>query len=452
MDTTWEYSDCPVNEVRNFITFEDDGRMYVLGQAGGPNCETITYCSYTTDGLTFQPIVSSPLIGTKQYIAKYKDEYYLGGSFPNKNNGVYKIVGDSLVSVGDSLCYGDYSNHGGTVYKLIPFNDQLFVIGTFNYADKEPARGVAIWNGENWNSMPGQLYPNNNSLLYDSTEYVLVWDAIFYRNTLYVAGNFNLKNPVTGDYYANEIAFWNGQKWQSPGNGVYGDSWIENMVVYKDELYIGGYFNSLAGNAGSFIQKWNGEIWTDVGGAFYAGDHLPNGQIHDMKVYNGELYVSGLLGTVNGKLMKYIAKWDGTNWTKIAPDFFTKRVSAIGFFNEYLYVYGGYYDFPNDTLEYPGKGFYRKYIGKDNSTENNNISIFPNPFSDQITLQYNLDKTSNFKFALYDALGNIVYQEENPTAYGYYHYLIPTQNLAQGLYIARIELNGKTFAKKVLKQ
>jgi hypothetical protein len=67
-------------------------------------------------------------------------------------------------------------------------------------------------------------------------------------------------------------------------------------------------------------------------------------------------------------------------------------------------------------------------------------------------LEYNLDKTSNFKFALYDVLGNIVYQEENPTAYGYYHYSLPTLNLAQGLYIARIELNGHTMARKIIKQ
>ena len=57
-----------------------------------------------------------------------------------------------------------------------------------------------------------------------------------YQGNLYIAGNFEGLNGH------KEIVYWDGTQWKPLVTGILGDSWVNCMTVYKDELYIGGYF------------------------------------------------------------------------------------------------------------------------------------------------------------------------------------------------------------------
>jgi hypothetical protein len=91
-------------------------------------------------------------------------------------------------------------------------------------------------------------------------------------------------------------------------------------------------------------------------------------------------------------------------------------------------------------------------IGIEENGIENKFKIYPNPANEQLTIEYTLDKPNDSKVTLYDVLGNIVYQYYMDKAYGSYSYSISTNNLAAGMYVARIEINGNLISKKIIKQ
>lgn len=90
-------------------------------------------------------------------------------------------------------------------------------------------------------------------------------------------------------------------------------------------------------------------------------------------------------------------------------------------------------------------------IGVNENNINDKIKLFPNPIGDYLTLEYNLDKTSDIRVSIYDVFGKLVY-EYKTKAYGNYSYSVPTISLTPGIYIARIEVNGKSVSEKIIKQ
>jgi len=81
-----------------------------------------------------------------------------------------------------------------------------------------------------------------------------------------------------------------------------------------------------------------------------------------------------------------------------------------------------------------------------------NLSVFPNPASSYLTVNYNLENSSKVSFELHSTLGQSVInfaqftQERTP---GKYNHVLPVQDVPSGMYLLKININDESFARKV---
>lgn len=205
----------------------------------------------------------------------------------------------------------------------------LYAGGSLVQAGGIPVNNIAKWDGTSWsamgagipdhiiytiNSYNGELYAGGLAMGYGVTGGLFKWDgtnwidldanndviaSIVYNNELYVGGWFD---TIAGNQIYN-IAKWNGIIWDSVGNN-YAMQGVYALQEYNGELFATGTFNNNYG-----VHKWNGTTWTTVG--------IMNGEGNSMEVYNGELYVNGNFDTIDNIQCLNIARWNGTNWLSV---------------------------------------------------------------------------------------------------------------------------------------
>lgn len=101
---------------------------------------------------------------------------------------------------------------------------------------------------------------------------------------------------------------------------------------------------------------------------------------------------------------------------------------------------------------------YSLYV-RDNATTNieennieNDLTIFPNPTNNKITIDYNLNESSNAKILVYDAMGRIVANHElGEQQLGKHSTTVNLANLANGLYTVNLTVGSKMISKLVIK-
>lgn len=111
------------------------------------------------------------------------------------------------------------------------------------------------------------------------------------------------------------------ETWHSIGSGI--DGYVSDMIVFNDELYIGGKLTSLNCN----FAKWNGISWTPLS---------QNSGVQKLAIYRNELYATGTFDPSD-----FVAKWNGTSWIPLDSGINDETVS-IGVFNDELFV-GGFF-------------------------------------------------------------------------------------------------------------
>ncbi|MEI6409560.1 MAG: hypothetical protein WCR52_09270 [Bacteroidota bacterium] len=266
-----------------------DNLLYVGGDFKFNGTDTLNGISFY-DGITINPMQQGRMdvcgnvnCGNLAYINRYKNEIYVGfvgdqiSGVPVQ--GVAKWDGGIWSSVGNpGLFYSPFTIPGlnGSYEK----DGLLYCVGLFRMADGDTCNSVAIWDGTKWKGLPFILNINGDIPVLKSITY--------YKGQWYVSGNnYTILDGVEND----DIARFDGTAWHSVGGGMHGgDSFIEDMVVYKDELYVCGYFAKNAGNKGNKIMRWDGEHWKEVGGGLCS----PYDIATDMMVYQDKLYVVGM--------------------------------------------------------------------------------------------------------------------------------------------------------------
>jgi hypothetical protein len=117
---------------------------------------------------------------------------------------------------------------------------------------------------------------------------------------------------TAGNVQAQNIARWDGTRWNAWGLGVYGT--VRVIVPRPDgSVVVGGEFNRAGGTTLSNIARWNGQTWSRVGDGGVAG---PVNAITELQ--DGSLVVAGrfqradrVANTAN------IARWTGSAWVSI---------------------------------------------------------------------------------------------------------------------------------------
>ncbi len=371
------------------------------------------------------------------------DKLYIGGTFTETAEGeiVSKIMswdGNLLEPLGCGLnwnCDPEFNIPLGTgVTSIIEFHDTLIAGGYFSFTGQNEVTGIAYWNNEEWLPFSNGLYLGASGLyVHQDTLYLSgaldyngvplngigKWDGSawlpihnfpswtknnpnnvssieWYNNEMYVGGNWTASELEDMD----DLVKWDGTTWTSVGGGLHGGlANVNDMTVFKDKLYVAGWFNQFESplNPGNFIAAWDGESWDDLqGGTMNPFNPGANGQVNDLFATDDYLYVVGQFHYAGGINTDFIARWDGEEWCGYAATeegyFLWNPIYAACIFQEELYIGGQFHTVNNvDDMD-----ILLKYIGPDEcllSGTNDlaldlpSVEVFPNPASDKITLQ-----------------------------------------------------------------
>jgi len=163
---------------------------------------------------------------------------------------------------------------------------------------------------------------------------------------LYIGGGFQ---NVAGDATADFIARWNGDTWSGVGSNGAGNGALNALVrafcVLDGKLLVGGAFTN-AGNVATadYLARWSGTAWSGMG-SNGAGNGPFNDQVFAIATTGEDTYVGGMFTNASGNATAdYGARWNGAAWlavdgsTTTAP--FTSWVWSIAIYDQAVY-FGG---------------------------------------------------------------------------------------------------------------
>jgi hypothetical protein len=108
-----------------------------------------------------------------------------------------------------------------------------------------------------------------------------------------------------GGAVTNNIAAWNGTAWAPLGSGT--DDNVSALIVYNDELIVGGWFNTAGDDLVNSIAAWDGTGWSHMGTGITSSPQ--HAIVYALAVYNGKLVAGGGFTTAGGVSASNIAIW-----------------------------------------------------------------------------------------------------------------------------------------------
>jgi hypothetical protein len=128
-----------------------------------------------------------------------------------------------------------------------------------------------------------------------------------------VGGNFVL----AGGIIANGIASWDGSGWGTIGaagrlNGV--QFTVRTFAGDSTNLYVGGNFSAAGQTNAKFVAHFDGTNWSSMGGGVSGGNNFI---VNAMAGTSSNVYVGGSFTTAGGVSAANIAAWDGANWSAL---------------------------------------------------------------------------------------------------------------------------------------
>jgi hypothetical protein len=284
--------------VKGLCAFQDD--LIVAGffnDAGGVSVSNIA----RWDGSSWSAL-GTGLAGEAEAMTVYNGELIVAGSFAQAGgvtvNNVARWNGASWQPLGSP------AGTSGPVYGVAVYNGELVAVGDFSTAGGAPATRIARWNGSQWQPLGTGLNDGAYGLA------VLGGD-------LYVGGDFTLAGGVA---QTKGVARWDGASWHPVAGGQFFG--VSDLVVYQGDLIAGGVFTALSavGGASKGIARLDTatQTWHTMQGGFNAA-----GGPSSMVVYDDELIVGGGFSKAGNLTVQSIARWIGAEgtWAKIAPGF-----------------------------------------------------------------------------------------------------------------------------------
>lgn len=403
---------CPNRYLNGFYEDTTTGKFYVTGTYSQISSNdyrgiaTWSGTSWDSLGCGIDDTVAT-FPGNMHSVVRFGNDIVIGGAFRTAGT-----ITSNFMARWNGTQWN--SNFGGqpsdVVDGMLIHNGELYINGVFDSIGLIPTHGVAKWNGSAWESIYGN-YDFNNAQ--DG-----IRKMIFYHGNLYVSGMFR-------DPWGTlcRLAKWNGSSWQFMVSEVQGTvAYIEDMVVYNDELYIGGAFYTSAGNIATCIMRWNDTLWRDVGGSVTVMNVLyPS--VKDICIYNGKLYCVGNFERMGGIDARGIASWDGVDWCgyntsfDLTPGQFV-GAGCIGFYNDTMYIGGGFRWVDGDSIPFLAKWIGGSFIDTcgnltglvNHASIETEVTVYPNPSNSVTTFQFSGNAVER-DISITDIWGRILWQE-----------------------------------------
>lgn len=260
-------------------TFQNE--IYMGGNTGNPFQPSLSGIG-RFDGVQFQPLGKGVNNGMVRCMQEYNGSLYIGGNFVTVDSvlnarRIARWDGSQWHKIGTGLT-GGLTN----LYAMTVFNGELYIAGDCSSLDGFPCKNICRFNGTTWDSLQSGIIGFVRSMVVDSVNNILyvggtissaggiptptgvaAWngtnwsavgaapilnpvDLVMYQGTLFAGGI--QKGPNSLGQTVFQMAWFDGQNW-IPACDTMDGSEIETMHVYKDELYVGGYFKMIDDSA-----------------------------------------------------------------------------------------------------------------------------------------------------------------------------------------------------------
>lgn len=217
----------------------------------------------------------------------------------------------------------------GSIYEMLEYKGELYVTGQFEEIGCISASNIARWNFENntWNDVAGGLTGGNSPFGYA---------LVVYKDELYVGGQFE----QAGDIHSVNIAKWNGIEWIAVGNMEGGS--VRELVVFNQNLFAGGFFDAVNGINTGNIASFDGNNWKFLG-PLTELELKSTGVVNRMAVFNDVLYISGDFSR-NNEIISELITWDGNIFSDFGRAFSLaqNRIRELAVINGNLYIGGSF--------------------------------------------------------------------------------------------------------------
>lgn len=270
-----------------------------------------------------------------------------------------------------------------TLYFMTVLDSSLIVTGAFDSIITKHVQGITKYNGSDWDTVFScPLFTDN---------YLLIHPLIKYNNTVY-AQNYLVDTIGNRQFFSS----WNGQCWEKvPGAFSNPSGSIRKMIVYNNELYVAGAFDTNHDTLapGKSIARWNGSRWDDLNGGVAQLNSTYIAAINDMAIYNDELYIVGNFQYAGSLPAFNIAKWNGSSWCALTTPF-SNEISCLAFYHDSLFVGGNFKTIGNDSILYLAKCSVSdldtcKFNINVEELITNDLKLFPIPAFNQVTIEVN---------------------------------------------------------------
>lgn len=216
-----------------------NGGVYIFANydtTGSYSTKQIIYDGVSNTILPTLPVTNQSAI-TEAII--YKNKLVVSGGFYNYPSFDYfrlaQFDGTSWQKMGAGIT-GNIS----AVQTVAIYNDTLYIGGAFPKGNGNAGNYLVKWDGN-------QFYDANFSPYFCG--YGAIWSLVPHRGKLYAFGNFRCAAGQT----AFGVAYYQNGVWTVPQDSI-GNNSIIAAVEYKDNIYIGGGFQSINGD--TTIQKF----------------------------------------------------------------------------------------------------------------------------------------------------------------------------------------------------
>ncbi len=165
---------------------------------------------------------------------------------------------------------------------------------------------------------------------------------------IYIGGDFS---TINGIFYWG-IAKWSGSQWDSLSSGFHvagqslsGSQGARALAFYNNEIYAGGNFTNVQGKPIRYIARWNGLQWDSL-------PQSPNAGLDKLVVCNGKLYAFGAFNKIGTTNCNKMAVWDGTNWTPVWMPYNIPNIADVALYKSELYIGGNIHGAGSDPNNY----------------------------------------------------------------------------------------------------
>ena len=317
-------------------------------------------------------------------------------------------------------------------------------------------------------------------------------------NNIYVGGKTNSSTPACttcictvppeGEFPLCPVS---GAYFQGSGNlGIYGGGAADGFIAkfnYSGELSWGTYYG------GNEVDRINGLDVDYANQIFFTGQTFSNSPNSNINFHPGGTFWTqpGLNGTSDAFLgffdasnirmwSSYFSNYSGATQDEagnsiavFATDLATNHFQYLtGFTNSFLDMGQGFYtvSFPCCSTHYAqlqngngtsgGKdaivvrfsltGMWMPYVQE--IYENlSNALIFPNPVTNFINIEMNLDKLVHIQYNVYSMLGQLLEEKKLGKQLGKFSHAIDFSSYSEGMYLLQLKANDEVVNKKIIK-